>query len=184
MMWQAFFFAFLATAAFGILFQGPKRILVQSGVIGGIGWVLFITLKSAFALHSFAANFLASLVIALLSEMAARIFKQPVTVFNVPAIIPLVPGLGMYRGMHYILNGSVSYGTEVLTGAALDSCAIAIGLMMVSGAFRALKTGSEMARLRRQDLLVWRGTESLSLQETSEKCNEAADVVRQRNTKR
>ena len=45
-MLQAFFFAFLATVAFGILFQGPKRILVQSGVIGAAGWLLFITLKS------------------------------------------------------------------------------------------------------------------------------------------
>lgn len=183
MMLQAFFFAFLATVAFGILFQGPKRILVQSGVIGGVGWVLFITLKSVFEIHSFAANFLASLVIALLSEMAARIFKQPVTVFNVPAIIPLVPGLGMYQGMHYILNGAVSYGTEVLTGAALDSCAIAIGLMMVSGAFRALKTGGEIARLRRQDLLSWRGTADSPLRDTSKKCNETADAAVKRDTK-
>ena len=41
-MLQAFFFAFLATVAFGILFQGPKRILVQSGVIGAAGWLLLI----------------------------------------------------------------------------------------------------------------------------------------------
>ena len=159
---QAFFFAFLATVAFGVLFQGPKRILAQSGVIGGIGWLFFSTLKADFELHSFAANFLASLVIALLSELAARLFKQPVTVFNVPAVIPLVPGLGMYQGMHYILNGAVSYGTEVLTGAALDACAIAIGLMMVSGAFRALKTGGEIARLRRQDILSWRAAAASS----------------------
>lgn len=72
-MLQAFFFAFLATVAFGILFQGPKRILVQSGVIGAAGWLLFITLKSVFAIHSFTANFLASLVVALLSEIAARV---------------------------------------------------------------------------------------------------------------
>ena len=181
-MLQAFFFAFLATVAFGILFQGPKRILVQSGVIGAAGWLLFITLKSVFAIHSFTANFLASLVVALLSEIAARVFRQPVTVFNVPAAIPLVPGLGMYQGMHYILNGDLPYGTEVLTGAALDACAIAIGLMMISGAFRALKTGGEIARLRRQDLLSWRGTADPSLGKTAGKYNETADVVVKRDT--
>ena len=153
MLLKAFVFAFLATVSFGILFQGPRRILPFSGVIGGIGWVLFITLKGVWEIHSFAANFMATVVIALLSEITARLLREPVTVFNLPAIIPLVPGLGIYQGMYYILQGSVSYGSETLAGAALDSCAIALGIMMVSGAFRALKMGGELARLRNMDLL-------------------------------
>ena len=59
----------------------------------------------------------------------------------------------MYKGMNYILQDYVSYGSEVLLGAAVDSCAIALGIMMVSGIFRALKTGSDMALQRQQDLL-------------------------------
>ena len=35
----------------------------------------------------------------------------------------------------------------------MDACAIALGIMMVSGVFRALKTGSDMASQRQQDLL-------------------------------
>ena len=150
---QAFVFAFLATVAFGVLFQGPKRILWRSGLIGGLGWVVFIGLKELFSVHSFSANFLATVLIALVSEIFARIWKEPVTVFEIPAIIPLVPGFGMYRGMNLILQDYVSYGTEVLLGAAVDACAIALGIMMVSGVFRALKTGSDMARQRQQDLL-------------------------------
>jgi len=150
---QAFVFAFLATVAFGILFQGPKRILWRSGLIGALGWVVFIGLKESFSVHSFSANFLATVLIALVSEIFARIWKEPVTVFEIPAIIPLVPGFGMYRGMNYILQDYVGYGSEVLLGAAMDACAIALGIMMVSGVFRALKTGSDMARQRQQDLL-------------------------------
>ena len=150
---MAFAFAFFATVAFGVLFQGPKRILWRSGLIGGLGWIIFIGLKEGFSVHSFSANFLATVVIALASELFARIWKEPTTVFEVPAIIPLVPGLGMYKGMNYILQDYVSYGSEVLLGAAVDSCAIALGIMMVSGVLRALKTGNDMARQRQQDLL-------------------------------
>ena len=150
---MAFLFAFLATVAFGVLFQGPKRILWRSGLIGGLGWIVFIGLKEIFSVHSFSANFLATVVIALASEIFARVWKEPTTVFEVPAIIPLVPGFGMYRGMNYILQDYVGYGTEVLLEAALDSCAIALGIMMVAGVFRALKTGNDMARQREQDLL-------------------------------
>ena len=39
---QAFVFAFLATVAFGVLFQGPKRILWRSGIIGALGWARYI----------------------------------------------------------------------------------------------------------------------------------------------
>ena len=150
---EAFVFAFLATVAFGVLFQGPKRILWRSGLIGGLGWVVFIGMKELFSIHSFSANFLATVLIALVSEIFARIWKEPVTVFEIPAIIPLVPGFGMYKGMTLILQDYVSYGSEVLLGAAMDACAIALGIMMVSGVFRALKTGSDMARQRQQDLL-------------------------------
>ena len=150
---MAFLFAFLATVAFGVLFQGPKRILWRSGLIGGLGWIVFIGLKEIFSVHSFSANFLATVVIALASEIFARVWKEPTTVFEVPAIIPLVPGFSMYRGMNYILQDYVGYGTEVLLEAALDSCAIALGIMMVAGVFRALKTGNDMARQREQDLL-------------------------------
>ena len=150
---QAFFFAFLATVAFGVLIQGPKRILWGSGLIGGLGWVVFIGLKGIFSVHSFSANFLATVIIALASEIFARLLKEPVTAFEIPAIIPLVPGLGMYKGMTLILQDYAGYGSEVLMGAAMDSCAIALGIMMVSGVFRALKTGSDIALQRQQDIL-------------------------------
>ena len=150
---QAFVFAFLATVAFGVLFQGPKHILWRSGIIGALGWVCFVGLKELFSVHSFSANFLAAVLVALASEISARVWKEPSTVFEIPAIVPLVPGLGMYKGMTLILQDYVSYGSEVLLGAAVDSCAIALGIMMVSGVFRTLKTGSDMARQRQQDLL-------------------------------
>ena len=149
---QAFVFAYFATVAFGVLFQGPKPILWRSGLIGAMGWVVFSGLEGLFAIHSFSANFLATVLIAIVSEIFAR-WKEPVTVFEIPAIIPLVPGFGMYRGMNYILQDYVAYGNEVLLGAAMDACAIALGVMMVSGVFRALKTGSDMALQRQQDLL-------------------------------
>ncbi len=148
-----FIFATIATIGFGILFQGPKRILWRGGLIGGVAWVVLTVLKNEFGIHSFSANFLASVTISLISEMAARVYKEPATVFTVPAIIPLVPGIGIYYGINLILNNHVSYGGEVLMGAVMDSCAIALGIMMVSGAFRALKTGQEMARYRQLDLL-------------------------------
>lgn len=144
----AFICAFLATAAFGILFQAPRRSLVTSGVIGAVGWVIFVLLRHHLGYNSFYANFLATIIIALGSEFAARIFKQPVTVYVIPGIIPLVPGLGMYQGMTQIIEKNYDTGMSVLLTAGTDAAAIALGMMFMTSVFRVVK----ISRDRKQRL--------------------------------
>ena len=138
--------SFAATVAFAVLFQAPRKVLVQAGVIGAMGWLLFCVLRDAGGFTSFYANFYASMLVSLLSELAARIFLQPSTVFNVPAILPLVPGLGIYRGISLIIGNDFSNGAQVLLQAVIDAGAIALGLMMVVGLFRALKVYQERSK--------------------------------------
>ena len=90
-MITAFFFASLATMAFAILFQAPKKVVLIDGIIGAIGWVVFIYLRHELGYTSFVSNFTATISLALASELSSRIFKQPVTVFVIPGIVPLVP---------------------------------------------------------------------------------------------
>ena len=93
----AFGFACIATMAFAVLFQAPKKIVLIDGVIGAIGWVVFIYLRHELGYTSFVSNFCATISLALASEFSSRIFKQPVTVFVIPGIVPLVPGLVRFK---------------------------------------------------------------------------------------
>lgn len=99
----------------------------------------FISLRDQMGYSSFYANFFGTLALALLSELSARIFKQPATVFVIPGIIPLVPGLGIYKGMFAVINNDYNGGMSILLTAITDSCAIAVGVMLVSSLFRVLK---------------------------------------------
>lgn len=136
---EAFIFAFLATVSFAILFQAPKRTLVVSGIIGAVGWVIFKYMRVDIICSSFYANLCATVALALLSELAARIFKQPTTVFIIPGIIPLVPGLGLYKGMTELIDGKYEIGMSTLLTAAFDAAAIALGMMLIASMFRVLK---------------------------------------------
>ena len=140
----AFGFACIATMAFAVLFQAPKKIVLIDGVIGAIGWVVFIYLRHELGYTSFVSNFCATISLALASELSSRIFKQPVTVFVIPGIVPLVPGLGIYQGMFAIINNEYNNGTSMT-----DSVAIAIGVMLVSSLFRVLKVRRFMLQYRR-----------------------------------
>lgn len=143
----AFLFSFLATAAFGILFQAPRKSLVTSGIIGAVGWVIFVFLRFYLEHNSFYANFLATIFIALSSEFVARVFKQPVTVYVLPGIIPLVPGLGMYRGMTKIIEKNYDAGMDTLLTAGTDAAAIALGMMFMASVFRVIKISKERQQL-------------------------------------
>ena len=88
---EAFIFAMLSTMAFGIIFQAPRRSLPLCGAVGAVGWLVYIYLRNGAELDSFYANLAAALAVALLSELAARAVKAPVTVFVIPGIFPIVP---------------------------------------------------------------------------------------------
>ncbi len=138
-LYESFLYSFLATIAFAVLFQAPKRTLIISGVIGAIGWVVFVYLRQYLEYNSFHANFLATVALALISELSARMFKQPATVFLIPGIIPLVPGLGMYQGMKQIIEKNYDNGVTTLLTAGTDSAAIALGIMVIASIFRVIK---------------------------------------------
>lgn len=142
----AFFFAFLATCGFGFILQVPLKALQTSGIIGAIGWVVFIHIARTMGSSTAYANFTATVIIALVSELAARIRKQPVNIYVIPGIIPLVPGLGMYQGMTQIISGHYEYGMNILMHAGSDAGAIAMGMMLVTSIFRMFKITNEQRK--------------------------------------
>jgi uncharacterized membrane protein YjjB (DUF3815 family) len=142
-LYESFLYSFLATIAFAMLFQAPKRTLILSGVIGAIGWVVFVYLRQHLEYNSFHANFIATFALAVNCELCARIFKQPATVFLIPGIIPLVPGLGVYQGMKEIIEKSFSSGMNTLLSAGTDAAAIALGIMFTASIFRVIKMSAD-----------------------------------------
>lgn len=145
--WAAFIFSFIAAAEFAILFQAPKKSLPVSGVIGAVGWVVYIYIRKDLNYDSFYAMFAATVALSLLSELAARIFKQPVTVFVIPGIIPIVPGLGMYKGMAAIIENNYDTGVNILITTVMDASAIALGMMLMTSVFRVFKLSKDHKRL-------------------------------------
>ena len=85
----------------------------------------------------------AALAVALLSELAARAVKAPVTVFVIPGIFPIVPGLAMYNGMTMIIEKQYDVGMSLLLQAGMDASAIALGIMFIGSLFRVIKIKRE-----------------------------------------
>ncbi len=129
-------FSALATIAFAVLNQAPRRAILPSGVLGAVAWLLLNgAIKNG--VDVIAANFFASLVVSLFSEAFARHYRMPVPVFAVPGIIVLVPGMDAYFAMkdfvtHHYLNG-ISMATEtMLIAGAISTGLVIAGVLMRS----------------------------------------------------
>ena len=64
---------------------------------GSICWIAYNLLN--FTGNDILQNFVATMAVALYSEILARIYKAPVTMFLIVGILPLVPGAGIYYTM-------------------------------------------------------------------------------------
>ena len=79
-----------------------------------------------------------SIGFSLYSEIFARVCRTPVTTFIICALIPLVPGGGMYRMMLKAIEGNVmqalTIGLDTLTVAGV----LVLGILIVSTAMKAI----------------------------------------------
>lgn len=127
--------AFVGVIAIAITFGVPKKFLPHSGFVGAIGWFSYLILKSL-GWNTVIRMFFAALVIAIISHTFARIFKTPVTLFLVAGILPLVPGLGMYRIVHNLLINNNAMAGAYLRETIQIAGMIALAIFIVDTFFR------------------------------------------------
>ncbi|MGL5695297.1 MAG: threonine/serine exporter family protein [Peptostreptococcaceae bacterium] len=126
-----FLFAFLATVGFAVFFNAPRVSLVPSGIVGGFGWLLYIFLFN-FLDNAVVSTFLAACFVATWGEILARKLKNPATIFTIPGILPLAPGLGIYNTMLYMVQKEFELGFSKGVDTLSISAAIALGILVVT----------------------------------------------------
>lgn len=133
------FLAFLGSYCPAILFNIEKKNLFWAGLCGAMGWTAYDGIYTLSGNKIYAA-FIASIVISLASEIMAKILKTPSTVFHVPSLFPIVPGISAYYTVLYIIENNI---TEALY-KALETIgiagAIAFGILLVSTIFRYINS--------------------------------------------
>ena len=138
--------AFIAIFAFAIMLETPKKYLAYAGIVGAIGWLVYL-LVMAKNPNEILATFLSALAIALESQIFARVFKIPVTVFLVAGILPTVPGAGMYRIVYYFIQNDMDMASNYLALTLELAGAIAIGIFIVDAMFRMFQKGRKQNSL-------------------------------------
>jgi len=124
-------FAGIVAVAFGVLFNVRGKNLLFAGVNGVMGFSIF-SLLIYVGMASYVAMFFASVGMAVYAEVAARIRKTPTSLFLVAALIPIVPGGGIFQFVLYLLQGSREAATTTGIVTFMETGGIAIGVIVVS----------------------------------------------------
>lgn len=129
--------AFVGVVTLAVLFQVPKRYLLLTGVTGAVGWFVQLTMTELLENQVFVA-FLAAFSVAVVSQIFARISKAPVTLYLVTGILPLVPGIGMYRTVHYLLQGNNKETSHYFAYTLQVAGMIALAIFVVDSFFKVV----------------------------------------------
>ncbi len=125
--------AFLACLGFTFIFNvyGVGKLICCLG--SSLGWLVYLLGgKSIFA------AFLAAVAIGTYSEIMARVRRCPATSYLLIALLPLVPGGGVYYAMSYCVQGNRALFFDTLLNTVGIAAALAVGAMVASSLFRTL----------------------------------------------
>lgn len=129
----------LGSIGFAILFGVFDRKLLWIAFGSGAGWIVYL-LCVANGYGMFIGLFVASLFVAALSEILARMIKTPVILMLVPMLVPELPGGDLYYTMSYLVKRQYvefgNFSNRVLTEAG----AIALGIILASYGARLVRS--------------------------------------------
>jgi len=121
--------SFIASAAFGIIFNAPRSSLIKCGLVGMLGWIIYI-IMTAQSYDPILATLVASVIVAVTSQIFAKVYKTPIIIFSVAGVIPLVPGGLAYDAMRNFVENDYNTAINLAAKALMISGSIAMGLVV------------------------------------------------------
>lgn len=123
--------AIFASLGFGVIFNIRGRKLIFAALGGGLSWFCYLFLEKINVSTIF-SMFICSIIFSIYSEICARFLKTPVTTLIICALIPLVPGSGMYYTMNETIRGNIHGAVELGLNTLYSAGCLALGVIFVS----------------------------------------------------
>lgn len=140
--------AFVASLLFGMSLSAPRRTLPVSATLGCAGYLIYLFIYDGTegSVTMYSGAFFGALAASLAAEVFARTLKTPATVIIFVSIIPLVPGVMLYKTMLMFAEGDYASGgnkliiTLIYTGCLSIAVTVSamLGKQVISPIFKYL----------------------------------------------
>ncbi len=129
MNWLQVAMAFFGSLGFALLFGVRGRKLMIIGLGGALGWIVYLICRAG-GLSVFVSMIAAALFVEILSSELAIRLKTPVTVLQIPMLIPLVPGGDLYDTMYSLVSQNFSIFGKYSNQVLIETGAIVLGIVL------------------------------------------------------
>lgn len=133
---KSFVLAFIGSVAPAMVLNIEKRFLHWAGLGGALGYLIALSVNPLSGSLSVMQIFVGTVIVGVYSELMAKYQKAPATVFCVPGIIPLVPGVSAYQTMQSLVANNMQEVSGYAINTIFKAFTIAFGIMIVSAVFR------------------------------------------------
>ena len=126
--------AAIGAIGFSVIFNVPRRLVP----VTALGAILSVCLRNFFNLElgsgPIAGSFIGAAAVSLMTLITSRRFNVPTHVLSIPSVIPLVPGVLLYRVLFSIINikqltaGALMLSIQTGVEAVLIIISIAVGV--------------------------------------------------------
>lgn len=121
--------AFAGSMGFCMMFKLRAGLIIPASLGGLFCWGIYLA-EAAHMDGVFFPSLAASAFAAMYAEILARMLKAPATLFLIPAVVPLVPGSGLYYTIRFAvqnhLERSAEYGVQTLQFVLGIACGMCI----------------------------------------------------------
>ena len=126
-----FIWAFLAILGFSIRSNLKGIRIIFTALSGGLCWAFYLV-TLYYSKSMLFSVFVAIILVCIYSEIVAPHLKTPVSVFVTCAIIPLVPGRGLFNSMQLYIAGDNLNASKTILQTLLIAGTISIAIAIVS----------------------------------------------------
>jgi uncharacterized membrane protein YjjP (DUF1212 family) len=128
-LWVAALAGGVAAMAAGVTYRSPLKLVPIAGLVAAVGATIHVLLENQ-AVQPAVAVGVAAIVVGLAARLLMRRMSVPFVLLVAPAIIPLLPGLTVYRGLLALSQGRTAVAVTALVSAIAIAIAIAAGVRL------------------------------------------------------
>ncbi len=123
--------SFISSVGFAMMFNMPSRWILPSSIGGLLTWGLFLICQQIFGKVIFVPCFIASVFASLWAFGLARYSHNPFGMYFMIAMVPLIPGSGLYYTIFNLSQGNGPEAMHYLIITTEYALAITFGISIV-----------------------------------------------------
>lgn len=128
--------AFIGSLGFGLLFRINLKKAFSASFGGIICWFIYLLCRDAFSLGIFTSSLMAAASSAIYAEILAYHLRCPAIIMYITALIPLIPGSGLYYTMQNIVHEEWQQAQLTCYNTIQCALGIAMGISLVYAMYR------------------------------------------------